>query len=109
MNTKAFVPVFLLVAALAQSAIAKVKTETIEYKQGDTTLEGLVAYDDASEKPRPGVLLIHDWMGVSDYAKSRAEQVAALGYVVFAPDIYGKGVRPADAKEASSLAGQYKA
>ena len=81
-------------------AFAAIKTEVVEYKDGDTALEGFLAYDDAKTKPRPGVLLIHDWMGVGDYAKSRAKQLAELGYVAFAADIYGKGVRPADPKEA---------
>ncbi len=107
MKTKALLPV-LLTAALAHSAVAAIKTEVVEYQQGDTTLEGFLAYDDASTKPRPGVLLIHDWMGVAEFAKTRAKQLAELGYVAFAADIYGKGVRPADAKEASALAGKYK-
>jgi dienelactone hydrolase len=108
MKLKAFLPAFCLFAALVHSASANVKTETVEYQQGDTTLQGLLSYDDADAKPRPGVLLVHDWMGVSDYARSRAEQLASLGYVAFAADIYGKGVRPADAKEAAGLAGKYK-
>ncbi|MGB8169298.1 MAG: dienelactone hydrolase family protein [Chthoniobacteraceae bacterium] len=107
MKTKTLLTV-LVAAALVHSARAEIKTEVIEYQQGNTALEGFLAYDDANTKPRPGVLLIHDWMGVSDYAKSRAKQLAELGYVAFAADIYGKGVRPADAKEASALAGKYK-
>jgi dienelactone hydrolase len=98
----------LSLAMLTHSAHAKIKTETVEYKSGDATLQGFLAYDDANTKPRPGVLLIHDWMGVGDYAESRAKQLAELGYVAFAADIYGKGVRPADPKEASGLAGKYK-
>src|SRR5579862_5879926 len=98
----------LSLAMLAPSAQAKVKTEVVEYKSGDATLQGFLAYDDADTKPRPGVLLIHDWMGVSDYAESRAKQLAELGYVAFAADIYGKGVRPADPKDAGALAGKYK-
>ncbi len=100
----------LLAAALAfaSSASAAVHTESVEYKQGETVLQGFLAYDDATTTPRPGILLIHDWMGVSDYAMSRAKQLAEIGYVAFAADIYGKGVRPADAKEASALAGKYK-
>ena len=107
MKTKAFLTV-LVTSALIHSARAEIKTEVIEYQQGDTVLEGFLAYDGANEKPRPGVLLVHDWMGVGDYAKSRAKQLAELGYVAFAADIYGKGVRPADAQEASALAGKYK-
>src|SRR6266571_3943031 len=105
----AFLPLVVLsLAMLAHSAHAKIKTEMVEYKSGDATLQGFLAYDDANTKPRPGVLLIHDWMGVGDYAESRARQLAELGYVAFAADIYGKGVRPADPKEASGLAGKYK-
>jgi dienelactone hydrolase len=109
MKIKTLLPTVLLgLAALGQSASAAIKSQVIEYNDGNTVLEGFLAYDDANAKPRPGVLLIHDWMSVSDYAKSRAKQLAELGYVAFAADIYGKGVRPADAKEAGGLAGKYK-
>lgn len=101
-------PALVLCSLLPQLAMAEIKIETVEYKDGDTVCEGAVAYDDANKSPRPGVLLVHDWMGAGDYAKSRAQQVAALGYVCFVADIYGKGVRPANAGEASSLAGKYK-
>lgn len=100
--------VALAFAVITSSAQAKIKTETVEYKVGDATMQGFLAYDDANTKPRPGVLLIHDWMGVGDYAESRARQLAELGYVAFAADIYGKGVRPADPKEAAALAVKYK-
>ena len=98
----------LLALSLQKMASAEIKIETVEYKEGDTTCEGAVAFDDANKTPRPGVLLVHDWMGAGDYAKSRAKQVAALGYVCFVADIYGKGVRPANAGEASAQAGKYK-
>ena len=65
-----------LACATALSVRAAVQTQTVEYKQGDTTLEGSLAYDDANSKPRPGVLVVHDWTGVQDYAKSRAKQRA---------------------------------
>ena len=93
---------------LPHFASAEIKLETVEYKSGDTVCEGAVAFDDANKSPRPGVLLVPDWMGVGEYAKSRAKQVAALGYVCFVADIYGKGVRPANAGEASAQAGKYK-
>jgi dienelactone hydrolase len=98
----------LSLVMITHPARAAIKTEMVEYKAGDTTLQGFLAYDDANTKPRPGVLLIHDWMGVGDYAESRAKQLAELGYVAFAADIYGKGVRPASPKEAAALAGKYK-
>ena len=98
----------ILGVACAISAQAKIVTQTIEYQQGDTTLEGFLAYDDSFTGKRPGVLVVHQWMGLTDYEKHRAEQLAQLGYVAFCADIYGKGVRPKDTGEAGPLAGKYK-
>ena len=104
---KKFIPLFLaLVGAL--SVHAKIVTQSVEYKQGDTTLEGYLAYDDSFTGKRPGVLVVHQWMGLTDYEKHRAEQLAQLGYVAFCADIYGKGVRPKDTSEAGALASKYK-
>ncbi len=83
-------------------------TQTIEYKQGDATLEGYLAYDDSVSGARPGVLVVHQWLGLTDYEKHRAEQLASLGYVAFCADIYGKGIRPKDTSEAGALAGKFK-
>jgi len=87
---------------------AAIKTEMIEYKQGDTALEGYLAYDDSIMGKSPGVLVVHDWFGMSDYVKMRAEQLAKLGYVAFAADIYGKGVHPTTPQEAGAQAGKFK-
>ncbi len=87
---------------------AAIHTETVEYKQGDATLEGFVAYDDAIQGKRPGVLVVHQWMGLTDYEKHRAEMLARLGYVAFCADIYGKGVHPQNTAEAGAQAGKYK-
>lgn len=94
--------------ALALPAFAEIKTATVSYKDGDTDLEGYVAYDDAKKGLRPGVLVIHDWTGVQDYAQQRTRQLAEQGYVAFAADIYGKGVRPTDPKDCAAEAGKYK-
>lgn len=102
---------FLLLAALAvglthsPAAQAKVVTRTVPYKDGDVELEGFLAYDDAREGPLPGVLVVHEWWGLNDYARKRAEMLAELGYVAFAADMYGKGVLAKDAKTAGKLAG----
>jgi dienelactone hydrolase len=98
----------LALALFAGRADAKVKTQLVEYKQGDAVLEGYLAYDDALKGKRPGVLVVHAWMGLDDNAKRRAEMLAQLGYVAFAADIYGKGVRPKSRDEAGTLAGKYK-
>lgn len=90
------------------TARAALKTETVAYRHGDTPLEGHLAYDDSIPGPRPAVLIVHQWKGLGDYEKKRAEMLARLGYVAFAVDIYGKGIRPATPAEASAEAGKYK-
>lgn len=90
------------------AASAAIHTETVEYKDGDTALEGYLAYDDANSLQRPGVLVVHQWMGLTAYEKKRCEMLAQLGYVAFACDIYGKGVRPKNAQEAAEQSGKYK-
>ena len=97
-----------MTAICAISVHAAIQTKTVEYKQGDTTLEGFVAYDDAIKGPRPGILVVHQWLGLTDYEKHRAEMLAQLGYVAFCADIYGKGVRPQNTQEAGAQAGKYK-
>jgi dienelactone hydrolase len=92
-------------ALLAQ---AEVRTEIIEYKQGDTTLEGYLAYDTAFQGKRPGVLVVHQWLGITDYEKRRAGMLAKLGYVAFCADIYGQGIRPKDTTQAGAEATKYK-
>jgi dienelactone hydrolase len=99
--------VLLAILALAPSLPAQVKTQTIEYKHGDVVLQGYVSFDPSLKGKRPGILIVHDWLGVSEYTKMRAEQLASLGYVALAADIYGKGVRPANGQEASAEAGKY--
>lgn len=68
------------------------KTEYVEYNDGDTVLEAYMAYDDEASEQRPAVLVAHDWTGRRDYACAGAERIAELGYVGFALDVYGKGV-----------------
>ena len=99
----------LLAASCVFSAQAKIVIKTIEYKQGDATLEGVLVWDDAVKTPRPGILIVHQWRGITDYEQQRAGQLAQLGYVAFCADIYGKGVRPGGPAEAGPLAGKYKA
>ena len=87
---------------------AGLRTQVIEYKHGDVLLEGYLAYDDSMEGKRPGVLVVHEWYGHNPYARKRAEQLAGLGYVAFALDMYGKGVHAKDASEAAVFSGKYK-
>jgi dienelactone hydrolase len=81
----------LLLLALPVAAQAALKTESVEYKDGDTALKGFLVYDDALQGKRPGVIVVHEWWGLNDYARQRAEMLAELGYVAFAIDMYGDG------------------
>lgn len=98
----------LLILCLPYPAFAELQKKNFDYKDGETVLEGYLVYDDAIQGMRPGVLVVHDWMGPGAYGNGRAEQLAQLGYAAFALDIYGKGVRPQNSDEASQQATYYK-
>jgi len=93
----------------APAAWAHLTTERISYQDGDATLEGYLARDAHLEHPVPGILVVHEWKGLGPYAERRADQLAQLGYVAFAVDMYGKGVRAASHEEAAKLSGAYRA
>ena len=97
---------FVMIAAL--SGRGEIVSKPVEYKQGETVLEGVSVYDDAIQGKRPAVLVVHQWKGLGEYEKRRAEMLARLGYNVFAVDIYGKGVRPQTPQEAGAEAAKYK-
>lgn len=99
-----------LVLALGFATIgyAEVKTEVIEYQVGGETYQGYFAYDD-SLNVRPGVLVFHEWWGLNEYAKKRAEMLAGLGYAAFAADMYGDGKVVTHPKDAGAMASQVRA
>ncbi|HEX7653438.1 MAG TPA: dienelactone hydrolase family protein [Verrucomicrobiae bacterium] len=99
---------FAALGLASLTATAAIQSKTVEYQQGNTTLEGVMVWDDAVTGPRPGVLVVHQWLGLTAYEQHRAEMLAQLGYVAFCADIYGKGVRPKDTKEAGVEATKYK-
>ncbi|MBI5491529.1 MAG: dienelactone hydrolase family protein [Deltaproteobacteria bacterium] len=99
-----YIIIIMLLLMPAGEAYAKVVKKDVFYRPGNDVLEGYLAYDDAVKGPMPGVLVFHEWWGINDYIKRRVEEVAALGYIAFAPDMYGRGIRPKDAKSASGLA-----
>ncbi len=101
----------VLAAALlaATAARAELVTRSVEYRQGDAVLEGYLAYDGSGPAKKPGIVIYHQWMGLTGYERMRAEQLARLGYVAFAADLYGKGVRPATPKDAGAESGKYRA
>ncbi|ESQ14729.1 MAG TPA: dienelactone hydrolase family protein [Chromatiaceae bacterium] len=82
--------ILLFAGLLPLTASAEIRTEVIEYQDGDTRLTGYLVYDDSVESKRPGILVAHEWWGLNDYAKQRAGMLAELGYVAFALDMYGE-------------------
>lgn len=80
-----------------------IKTRNIEYRDGDTLLEGYMAWDESCSDKRPGVLVSHAWRGRSEFEENKAEQLAELGYVGFALDMYGQGVLGSSAAENTAL------
>lgn len=107
---KKFVALLLGGLVTASAAHAKMVTQPVRYAHGGVKLEGFLAYDDAkvsAASKAPGVLVIPEWWGLNEYPKSRAEQLAQLGYVALAADMYGAGVVTLDPKKAGELAGQF--
>jgi len=96
------------ISGLPRQLQAEVQTKRVEYQHGGQTLEGTLAWDDAADGKRPGVLVVHEWWGLDDYARGRAEQLAELGYVAFALDMYGKGKLTEHPPEAMQWSGKIR-
>ena len=89
-----------LIIGIPSTGSAEVTTRTVTYMDGDTPLKGLLAWDDAHQAPRPGVLVVYEWWGHTEESKERARRVASAGYVAFVPDIYGNGKSTNNPKQA---------
>lgn len=107
-----FVPAALLAAtvfgAVAPGAQARVISQNVEYRSNGQLFEGFIAYDTRFTGRRPGVLVAHQWKGITDYEKERARMLAQMGYIAFCVDVYGKGVRPTNPRDAGAQAGKYR-
>jgi dienelactone hydrolase len=89
--------------------LTNLRQQTINYTEGATPLEGYLVYDASrTNVTSPTVIVVHEWMGLNDFSKRQADSLAALGYVAFAADIYGKGVRPTSPQEAGAQATIYR-
>lgn len=80
-----------------------IKERLVEYQHNGTTLEGLLAYDDSSAGPRPGILVSHAWGGRDEFECNKARDLAQLGYAGFALDLYGKGILGSNPEENTKL------
>jgi dienelactone hydrolase len=97
-----------LLFCLSAGAMAEVVGEAVEYTHGDMTFKGYLAYDNAGKEPRPGVLVVHEWWGHNDYARSRARMLAEAGYTALAVDMYGDGKTADHPKDAGRFSGEVK-
>lgn len=121
---KLLIPVFLVFAVLAscgdnnannsangadaaqaqRSSGPDIRDESVRYGTDTVTFNGYLAYDDHREGRRPVVLVVHEWWGLNDYVKDRARQLAEMGYLAMAVDMYGNGKQAANPQEAMALA-----
>ncbi|MDH5586725.1 MAG: dienelactone hydrolase family protein [Nitrospirota bacterium] len=104
MTARLMFSLILVLVGLPSEVGAKVKSRVVPYTYGEKAYEGFLAWDDSVEGKRPGILVVHEWWGLNDYARSRAEQLAALGYATFAVDMYGKGKVTTHSEKASEWA-----
>jgi dienelactone hydrolase len=96
-----------ILGAVPISAIADIVSQPVDYTQGGDQLEGYLVYDNSIQGPRPGVVIFPEWWGLNDYAKHRAQEIAKLGYVAFAADMYGNGLVTQDQSQAQQLSGKF--
>ncbi|MBO9681383.1 MAG: dienelactone hydrolase family protein [Flavisolibacter sp.] len=89
------------------TSAAQLKEETVNYSSDNTTMNGYVVYNGATQDKRPAVLVVHEWWGLNDYAKRRARELAGLGYVAMAVDMFGHGQTASDPDAAMKLAGPF--
>jgi len=108
MKTAVMTTAMLIASSASSAPPVVVKSKPVEYKIGDQPFEGLYVYPQARANKLPGVLLVHNWLGISDETKRQAERMAKLGLAVFAVDVYGKGIRAKGPKDAMPLAEKYK-
>lgn len=97
------------VIVIANGASAAVTSQDVDYKTPDgQVMQGYVALSDNSIPQKGSIIIVPDWMGVSQFYKDKANQLASEGYTALVADVYGKGVRPTNPDEAGKLATKYK-
>ena len=96
---------FLLLVLAALPALAAMRADPVEWTLGERTFRGVLVYDDANAIARPGLVMVPDWMGMTEGAIAKAKHIAGNDYVVLVADVYGKDAQPADSTEARALVG----
>ncbi|HHO46964.1 MAG TPA: dienelactone hydrolase family protein [Desulfobacteraceae bacterium] len=100
-----FLFLFMIFCSTASAAL---QTREVSYSSGGTEMKGYLAYDDAVDARRPAILVVHEWWGINDYARKRAEMLAGLGYTALAVDMYGEGRTAAHPEDAGKFAAEIR-
>lgn len=95
----------LLALFLGTAAHAAIRVDAVTYKDGETTMKGFLVYDDAIQGKRPGIVLVHEWWGITKHVQNEARKLAELGYTAFVADMYGDAKTADNPKDASALSG----
>jgi len=95
----------LCAVLMAANAHAAIKEEPVTYQDGETIMKGFVVYDDAVPGKRPGIVMVHEWWGITKHIHTEAQNFAQQGYTAFIADMYGDAKTPDNPKDAGALAG----
>jgi dienelactone hydrolase len=95
----------LLALSITAPALAAIKETPVTYKDGDTTLKGFVVYDTAKKDKRPGIIVVHEWWGITKHMHNEAHRLARQGYTAFIADMYGDAKTADNPKDAGALSG----
>ena len=116
MKTKSVFPFIIMIIMTAtvsgvanKTSASNIKEENVTYSVGNVNFKGFIAYNENLKGKRPAILIVHEWWGLNDYPKMRARQLAEIGYIAMAVDMYGDGKIAADPTEAQALAGPFYA
>src|SRR5579872_6328582 len=95
----------LCAIAMITSANAAIKEEPVTYTDGEATMKGFVVYDDSTQAKRPGIVMVHEWWGITQHIHNEARKFATQGYTAFIADMYGDAKTADNPKDAGALAG----
>ncbi len=95
----------LFALSLSIPAQAAIKEEAVTYKDGDTVMKGFIVYDDAMKAKRPGIVVVHEWWGITKHVHSEARKFAQQGYTAFIADMFGDAKTADNPKDAGALSG----
>ena len=94
--------------SFSSAAYSAIQEEAVTYKDGDTVMKGFIVYDDASKAKRPGIIVVHEWWGITKHIHSEARRFAGEGYTAFIADMYGEGKTADNPKDAGALSGSVR-